>query len=308
MSGERTVVVTSATADHDYAFLVPLTCMMWRIVVGYEPTVFLVGDDWLAPVAEERLQIVMRHLYTLGIHYKRIPSLAAYPDGTVAKHVRQHAACTIGDDDVWAMPTDVDLWPLRRMYFRQHEGESSLAVLYNAFGDQWKSAQATVDGFKKGVRFPTLPMCHTAMRMGRWRAAWGIGYSTAIREAMLRTFNEYRVADASSVPSGEQAEGWRWWVNSDQRVSTYVLCTQSWFPDHAYFIPRHGGPPYDRLDRAFAHVWKQPYVPGRWTDAHLPREPHKHWDDLRRIVQAHMPQHLAWADIYHSKYIAAAGT
>jgi hypothetical protein len=183
-------------------------------------------------------------------------------------------------------------------------------VLYYFNGDNWTNPAVTKSAFEAGVRFPTIPMCHTTMRAADWRRAWDL-HRLDYRTAILRTFAERGVNDVSRVPPGETQAGWTWWVNSDQRVLTYHLCRQPWFPENAWLIPRAGGPPRDRLDRAHVNAWSAPFVPGRYTDAHIHKQPDKpeHWVTLLPIVDALLPQHAQWARQFYRDYrgSAAAG-
>lgn len=309
---EKTIVAVSATIESDYSFLLPFSCLLWREFVGFEPRVFLAGTDWSSHHATMCISALAYFKIT-----PTVVDVAGYRPGTIAKHIRQHAACDPKiSGDTWIMPTDADLWPLKHDFYHQHEsaGAETKAVLYNAFGDRWRSRDETLALFLKGVRFPTIPMCHTVMRAKEWRRAWNLTEGD-FRGSLAWTFKEHGVADASQVPAGETQAGWDWWVNSDQRVLTYRLCLQDWFPEDASepgavrFIAREGGPPRDRMDRAFPAVWPRSTqtaasIQSRWTDAHLHKMPEapNHWQTLLPLVDALLPHHSAWARDYWEMY------
>lgn len=312
---DKTHVVMGCTIESDYSLPLPITCLLWRELVGFEPRVYIVGSlrSWCERAPLVTLNALSRH----RIEAFQLSPYIDYPDGTVAKHIRQHAAAErFFCDDDWVMPADADLWPLVRDFYHQHEGAAERAVLYYSNGDHFTRKDAALDGFDAGVRFFTIPMCHATMRARDWRAAWNL-VPDDMSASLIATFKRYGVNDASRVPDGETPAAWKWWVNSDQRLLTERLCRQDWFPAHAAagggtvgavrFIERRGGPPRDRLDRAFPHVWHAPFEAGHYTDAHLPKEPERpeRWARLLPIVDALLPQHSAWARSYYAEYMAA---
>jgi hypothetical protein len=305
---DKTIVVTSATIESDYSFPLPLTMLLWRELVGFEPRVYLVDSRsgaWERGGPKACVDALIHH----GFQYQYLYGVPNYPDLTAAKHVREHAACdrTI-EDDTWIVPADADLWPLKREFYLQHENASECAVLYYSNGDGFKSQAETIEKFEKGVRFPTISLCHTVMRASNWRSTWEL--DGELVSSLERTFYKHGVNDASRVPSDETFDAWRWWVNSDQRVLTYRLCKQPWFHDQGKgtqvrFVERNRrrGPPNDRLDRAFRAGWNAPQ--GNWVDAHIHKRPDGAWEwmTLYALFSSKLPHHSAWAQRYYREYV-----
>lgn len=304
-----TVVVMGCTVEPDYSFPLPLASLLWRDVIGYPVRLFLVGtsDQW-EHEAPECLAALRHH----GLWHLFVPQIEGYSAVAVAKHVRQHAACLsdFGADE-WIMPSDADLFPIRRDYFHQHEGRPERAVLYFSNGDEFKSADAAVTGIAEHRRFPTLPMCHTTMRAREWRDVWQF-HADDLIGSMRHTFERCGVGAPIPAPIDETPDGWAWWLDSDQRVSTALLSAQAWFSPRGVRMlwrSKVGGPPDDRLDRANLSKWPQVVsaagLADQWVDAHIPRAPHleENWALLRPIVEALMPQHAAWVRGYQRRWL-----
>lgn len=305
-----TTVVIGSCSNPDYSFPLPLALLLWRDLVGYNTRAFLVGteEQWQALPARSCLAALRAH----GLSFVFVPELPGYSTVAVAKHVRQHAAALVDFANLdWIMPSDADLFPIRREYFHQHEQRAERAVLYFANGDEFQRAETALEGFEGDRRFPTLPMCHTTMRAREWRDVWQLRPGE-LRASLLATFERCRVGVAGAVPPGETSEGWAWWMDSDQRVSTALLAAQPWFHPrgvHMIWRSKRGGPPDDRLDRARMREWptvaSSAALADRYVDAHIPRAPHgeEGWRVLAPIFEALLPQHAAWARQYRRGWV-----
>lgn len=294
---DKTVIAIGCSTSEDYAFLLPLTALLWRDVVGYEPHVMLVGssDEWWH--ANRRSALVAEMLRGCRLPFEFIGRAEGYPDHTTAQNCRQHAAASDFFDDVtWIVPADADLWPLKREFYHQHEGTLHKAVCYYSNGDHFRDKQEVLARAAEGLGSQTIPTCHVAMRARDWRAIYGLKRGD-IAGSIKQSLDAW-------LPSrtGREASMSLWM--SDQQLMTEALCQQVWFPGMALMVERPGHPPIDRLDRSHA-PWPRTFDAERWTDAHVHRQPwtDEHWADLSQIVAALLPQYVALASAYREEYV-----
>lgn len=308
---DKTTVVIGCSLDRDYNFLLPLTCLLWRDLVGYRPLALLVGAeaDW---EARPHCQVAVDALGLHDIPHAFIGRAAGYPDHTTAQNCRQHAAALeriesadpgrrlLGDEE-WIMPADADLWPIRPAFYHQHEGTPHKAVLYYANGDHFQGKKTTLERAAMGLGTQTIPTCHAVMRAGDWRRIYGLipgDVAGSIKQSL----------DAWLPSRTGREASFSLWM-SDQQLMTEALCQQFWFPSQVHMIERRGHPPIDRLCRSVPSYWGTgEFDPLKWTDAHMPKSPDstENWKDALLIVDALLPHHSAWARAYHEEYARRA--
>jgi hypothetical protein len=307
----KTIVSLSADNIRDYAFVLPLTALFWRDVIGFEPMTMLIGD-----FTSSRNRIVLEGFESLNIPYhllgthigdsegRNIESLqwanGSYQTCTIAQNVREHAAAVIEDNDVWLMPGDADLWPFKQEFFKQHLRSDIEAACYYYNGDNFQSKDAVLSAMSSGRDYQTIPTCHVAMKVLTWKEMYNYS-SSDIMKATVSTLDKWLIPKTvGKIPS--QAS-WECWM-SDQRILTENLCKADWFPSKVALIQRNGHPPADRLDRGNISHWHN-VNPSRWTDTHLLRAPDDNWPLIRPIISHYLPQYVEWADNYKNKYTAA---
>lgn len=310
---EKTWVAIGCSTTPDYAFLLPITCLLWREVVGYEPLVMLTGrsSKWF----EGACSVVTDEMLEFGPRVLWLDEAGDYSEATLAQNCRQHAAAH-GDivDTDWIMPGDADLWPLKRNFYHQHEGTAHKAVCYYSNGDHFTSKREVLERASQGLGSQTIPTCHVAMRAADWRTIYGLTPERAyqsgesIAGAVKRTLDGW-LPGRVEVPGRDM--GMHVWM-SDQQLMTEALCQQFWFPDKALLVERRGHPPVDRLDRCHRHDWTArvdnlPLVLERWTDAHVHRQPWAPWEwsTLLPIIDMLLPNHSDRARAYHEKFVKA---
>lgn len=296
---DQTIVVIGCSRDRDYSFLLPLTCLCWRDIVGYAPRAMLVGDenDWRDHCPT---RVVVEALEHHRIAYRFVAVVEGYPPHTTAQNCRQHAAADSSiPDDAWIMPADADLWPLRHDFYHRHEGTQHRAVLYYGNGDHFQGKEVTIERSSHGLGTQTIPTCHTVMRARDWRAIYGF-VRNDVAASIKKSLDAWLPTRA--VVPGRDANMNLWM--SDQQLMTEALCQQTWFPQMAFSIERRGHPPVDRLDRSVLEYWGDNLDVSRWTDAHLHKAPDsdEHWRDELKILCAHLPQHVEWANAYREEY------
>jgi hypothetical protein len=292
---ERTVVVIGCSTTLDYAFLLPLSCVLWRGHIGYETLALLVGDEgeWRD---DSKTAVVLSVLRGLNVGHWFVGRAEGYPDHTTAQNARQHAAALSIPDDTWVMPSDADLWPLRRAFYHQHQGAAERAVCYYANGDHFKGKEDILERAAAGHGSQTLPTCHATMRARTWRELYDYVPSD-VSGSIKKTLDAWYPTRCGKDKNMDL------WM-SDQQVMTEKMCAQEWFPREARMIDRHGHPPTDRLDRGDP-VWNVGDV-RRWTDAHVHRAPwtDEKWPQLLQIIDAVFPEQFAnWARRYRDKFV-----
>jgi hypothetical protein len=326
---ERTVVAIGCSTTKDYAFLLPLTCLLWRHV-GYLPLALLVGTEaeWRK---DSQLSIILDALYHSDLAVEFLGRIDGYQEHTLAQNCRQHAAALesvtlkrFSDnwrvelflmDDTWIMPADADLWPLRREYYHQHEGTQHKAVFYYANGDHFQGKDITLARAGQGLGTQTIPSCHVAMRAKDWRVLYDV-IAGDVAGSVKKSLDAWLPSRA--VYQGRDLNMTLWM--SDQQLMTEALCQQNWFPFGAppsgmgpqvagalLFVNRYGHPPTDRLDRSVT-PWPEIFDATKWTDAHVFRQPwiEEHWRELHKIVKALLPEQDNWALAYRDAYLGAA--
>ncbi len=305
----KTLVCFGSSTMTDYAFLAPLTALMWRDVIGHTPRVFLVGtkSEW---VSLGRTRAAVEALEHHRIEHQFVDRFQAlkdrpevYQDSTVAQNIRQHASSDPSiPDEQWVMMSDADLWPLRREFYHQHEGAAERAVLLYSNGDHFQGKDETLAKIDAdaGIDWQSIPTCHVTMRACEWRDLYH-PVTGDILESTRNTLDKYLLPTMKKFPA---RAGWEMWM-SDQRIVTERLCRQSWFPSEIRFVERRGHSPVDRLDRGCPHDWYSDHFDkDRWTDAHMHKGSHsdEKWADIRPILSALLPQHLEWAEGYRNEY------
>ena len=287
-----TYVAVSASTTRDYNFTLPLAALFWRDLVGFKPISLLAGD-W---TKDARVKCALDALAHHGLPAVQVGALDGYDEGTAAQNVRQHAAGLPAlEPDAWLIPSDADLWPLKRDWYHQHEGSDKQAFSYFSNGDHFVSKQDVISKLDAGnTSFQSLPTCHIAARVLTWRELYALTGDVAADTK--RTLDGWL---APKLPGkAPNMAAWESWM-SDQRIMTEKFCRASWFPDSVAFIPRVG-PPSDRLDRG---DWDPRYVKTA-IDAHVLRPPDRegNWHRLLELVKLYLPQHVAWADEYRNRY------
>jgi hypothetical protein len=270
-----THVLIGADSCRDYQFLAPLSALVWRDVIGFHPVVMKVGD-W----AEKKRGIVaLEAMQRHGIDYVHVEPMAKYEPGRTAQQCRELAGCLPIPDEEWAMPTDADLWPIRKEFYQQHYARPGRITAYYSNGDHGS----------------TLPTCHVTMQLRKWRQLYGVKPGDDVTAACLRNFEEW-------LP---KRRFWKEDLNFALWMADQAIVTDKVFadPDGYIGIERRGHPPVDRLDRG---AWPTgDYDLAAYVDSHLlrPADQPEYWPRIRVLIEKLIPQHLDWACRYREEYI-----
>ena len=280
-----TRIVIGASTWRDYNFLAPLTGFCWRELIGYEPF-FLLAGDWSSP-EPKRVQVVKSALKAQSFEWVELGIMRGHSEAALAQNSRQHAAALPFTDETWLVPSDADLWPIRREFYQRHEqvGPEIRAVCYYANGDHGQS----------------YPTCHTALRAATWRELYGIAPNGDVVGHTNRSLMDW--LGKSPQYLGAKDRNMAYWC-SDQWMATEKIRSAPWYPQGVVEIPRLGHPPADRLDRS---AWpKDSYVASGYVDAHMPKAPDGDtgWPKVRGLLEKLLPKHVAWAEEYRGRYRA----
>jgi hypothetical protein len=278
----------------DYQFLLPITCLFWREVVGFDPFVFICGN-W---GENERGRIAEGALEYLGVERCTLPPLEGFGDATLAQNCRQHAAVLPFPNEAWLMTSDADLWPLQRTWYYQHEAERKDVYCYYANGDHYSS-------------FPT---CHVAARACTWRRAYGLDSTQEfdVTGAVGRSLREWVPWKLAQLREGKSALAndlnFVTWM-SDQWMMTDKLRALPGFEGRVQYIERVGHPPVDRIDRG---VWPdhpemlvELVTTKRALDTHVlrPADQPGNWERVWPLIKQCLPKHADWIEHYRTRYV-----
>ena len=275
-----TRVILSASHYADYCFPVGIAALLWREVVGYEPLVFLFGNP--GDAVDGRMTLARDFMNKAFIDCCYMTRLADWPVHVSAQNSRYHAAALHFADDLWLVPSDADLFPLRRDFYHQHEDYEGRFVFYYANGDHY-------------VNYPT---CHIAARTKDWRDIMEIGATGDVMGQMRKNLEAHLRPQLTGLPPSEA--GFKVWMNDMWDFSRRIKA-KPWHPAECRMIEREGHPPKDRLDRS---NWPAKYDVKDYTDAHILRATHEpeNWKRTRPIVEALIPQHLERIDRYVEEF------
>lgn len=281
-----TRVIVGCSSIRDYQFLAPLTGLVWRHVVGFEPVFFLTGS-WHT---EKRSQIARQALGDHDFAVVATNPSKKYPEGTMAQNVRQHAPMmAMFDDDEWLMSSDVDLWPVTRYWYWQHQPvtptpDTKRAYIYYSNGDHYQ----------------TYPTCHVAMKRIDWLRVYGLTEGIGLEAAIEASLDKWIPENRGRWPDDPNFAVWM----SDQAMMTDKLKVQDWHPDDCELIERKGHPPLDRIDRG---AWpKDVRIQGK-IDAHLlrPADRPDNWPRVRELFSLLVPSKTQWAEEYRTRYFGS---
>lgn len=263
-----TYAVLSTTSNHDYDFYAPITCRLWKEIVGFEPLTIVVNRNQTA----DRLNVVAQSCGIATIRH--IPAESDIPIQHIAQ-VSRLLACTlpgIKDDDI-LMTADVDMWPLQKAYF-----QVMAPTLVNLYGSNIYAGSNR------------HPMCYVAAPASEWRRMLQpIGIDTSSMSAALASvkWNPDRLWDTDEDML-EQMISWYGGKNA---------CSCKTRPGS-----RHGFMG-QRVDRG---RWVYDGKEADLIDAHLPRPGYgvETWARVRRLIEDYCPQAVDWADDWRQRYLA----
>jgi len=268
-------VVLSCTPNSQYDFFLPIAVRLWRKRIGYEPVIVLVGteEDWNSGHAK-----VARDATQGRIEF--FESIPGIPDSAVSMALRQHvSALEFASDDV-ILIGDVDLFPVSREFYHQHNPYTNPVGVYyaDAYGDEYWPAY--------GVSMP----------VSIWREVMGItpGYFRSSVERVFTDENVRALGIADKIGTWDS----RFWL-FDEKYTSLKIKTSRFASNVATFPSTFEGRRPQRTK-----LPKNPYA-SDYVDFHCSRPgwTEENWPDIRYALAQIMPEDLRWLDSYVERYL-----
>lgn len=271
--------IIATNHNHSYDFFAPLTALMWRHVVGFE-CICLLTDDEANWRANPYSSMVLDKLNELGVRKEYIGHIEGYQSAQAAQSSRQHAAALdLPAEDV-LITGDIDMWPLNREWFHQHDPAAWDFTLWysNAYGEKYPPYHCTA-------------YCGATAKV--WREVIGLKVTGEVGTQLQANFDR---------TLGRYHDSWQGW-NHDELFLGAKLKAWDGYPGRCQMIRREGGgPPSDRIDRS---GWPASIDWSRdWSDTHLlrPGAQHDNWVRIRPILEHFLPDKMTWIDDYLKLY------
>jgi hypothetical protein len=268
-------VVLSCTHSSTYDFFLPISTMIWKKRVGYEPIIFLVGpkSEW----ERGHRKVVLDEIGSRAEFVERVPGI---PDSNVAMSVRQHAAAlpwVDGSDLI--IVGDVDLLPIRKLFYHQHDPTEFFIAIYHAdmYWDKY------------------WPAYGPSMTADTWTEVMGLEKGN-LRGSLLRTFKDGKIEDLISANKSNHHDS-RLWVFDEQYASVRIRLSR--FSESILRIRTD-----DTNERLCRNRWPVKVDASRFIDFHCQRPgwTDGNWIKIRSVLAQVVPMELPWLDRYVDAY------
>ena len=268
----NTFAVISSSRNHSYDAFLPMTALMWRRVVGFEPLVLL--TDTAAEWGGTKVgTVVLSTLLDLKVNVHFIGHIEGYLEAQASQSSRQHAAALIMNEDDVLITADQDMWPLNHDWFRRHDPAKYAVTLWyaNAYGP---------------VVHPSSPPYHCTPYVGAtakvWREVMGLRQTGEIASQLQDNFDR---------TLGRSHDSWMAWWHDELFFGSRLKAWHG-YPSQCQFIEREGQPPRDRIDRSgWPNSYSKEFLAGI-VDAHCIRPPlvAPNWQPLRDLLMHYLPE------------------
>lgn len=271
-------VVLSCTPSSTYDFFLPISVELWRNRIGYEPVVLLVGTK--AQWSVGHCGAVLDEILDSGCKIEWVDHVPGVSDANVSMAARQHAPALS-----WLDPTDVvligdiDLFPIRKDYYHQHDPMEAPITIYHAdmYNDYW-------------------PAYGPSMSVEVWRNVMGLIVGD-LMGSLLKTFREGKIKDLIAANKADHRDS-RLWIFDEQYTSTRIKGSE--FFNSVLWITGHTN------DRICRNKWPADLNVQKYIDCHCPRPG---WTDenfkkIRAVIAQVLPEELPWLDQYVAIYRA----
>jgi len=264
--------VISTNSNHSYEPFLPMTILMWRRVVGFDPLVLLTDTaaEW---GGTKPGKVILSTLMDLKADVHFIGHIEGYQTAQCAQSSRQHAAALFMDETDFLLMADQDMWPLNKDWFHQHEAHPDKFTLYyaNAYGPIVSPASP-----------PYYPTPYVTATAKLWREVMGLKQTGEIATQLQANFDR---------TLGRPHDTWQGW-NHDELFFGARLKGWEGHPSRCHFITRDGAPPKDRIDRSgWPNAYSKEFLAGI-VDAHCIRPPlvPPNWQPLRDLLMYYLPE------------------
>lgn len=267
-------VVLTSTPDSTYNFFLPIAERIWRRI-SYEPIIFVVGTrkEWSRGHWKAALEEVSGRVRFLS----RIPGV---PDANVSMSIRQHvsALSEVAADDL-VLVGDIDLLPVRRDFYHQHDpGKTDVCVYFS--------------NTNKGY----FPAYGPSMTAAVWREVMDLTVGDLIG-SMLRTFESGGIERLIEARRRDQTNNELWTFDE---VDASARIKESRFGRNVVELP------VEKESRLCRHSWPAVVDAGRYVDFHCPRPGWSsgNFEKIRAVIAQVFPEELPWLDRYIILYRA----
>jgi GNAT superfamily N-acetyltransferase len=272
--------ILSSTISETYDFFLPIVARLWRKRVGYEPIIFLVGTsgEW----SLGRPAVVLSELEREGYRIEWVERIDGVSDANVSMSIRQHAAALqdLNPQDL-LMVGDVDMLPIRREFYHQHDPAAGPVAIYHAgmYGDTY------------------WPAYGLSMLVSAWREVMDLSVGR-LMDSLRNTFASGKIAELVSAQKADFKDS-RLWFFDEHYPSARIRASR--FCEALIRIQSDGS---ERLCR---HSWPDQIYTSSYIDCHClrPGWTAENWGRIRAVLAQIMPEHLAWVDGYAASYVNA---
>jgi GNAT superfamily N-acetyltransferase len=271
-------VILSSTISETYDFFLPITAWLWKNRIGYEPIIFLVGtrSEW----AGGRPGVVLAELEHEGYRIEWIERIQGVPDANVSMSIRQHAAALpdLDPGDI-LMVGDVDMLPIRREFYHQHDPSLGPVAIYHAgmYGDTY------------------WPAYGLSLLVSAWREVMDLSPGH-LMDSLRKTFATGKIEELIAAQKADYKDS-RLWYFDEHYPSARIRGSR--FFSSLIRIQSDGS---ERLCR---HSWPDVIYTASYIDCHSlrPGWSVENWGRVRSVLAQVMPEHLAWIDGYAALYV-----
>ena len=273
----RNVAVISSDSNLEYAFLLPLTCLVWRSL-DFLPMVVLTGtrDSWMSC---RPLACVMSHLEISEplMMFLGNGSNQVLKESTFAQTSRlfgcTHESVGAGD---YLLTSDADMWVLDKSWIHQRGSNDHVTSFF-------------ANAYEGAYQIPRFPMCYIGAVAGVWQEIMcGNVQCQDVRQRIVDLYNQYGYLDNNE------------WNFDEALAGRMISLRPSW--ERKFLRVNRQQPLRDRVDRS---GWS--FQHGRqYRDAHLIRtNDGSQWPTIRPVFESVAIQFINQADSYVEAYKAA---
>jgi hypothetical protein len=270
-------VVLSCTHSSTYDFFLPISIRIWKKRIGYEPVVFLVGGP--AEWNSGHRKVVLDEVYASKCPVTFIERVPGIPDPNLSMSIRQHAAALpfIEESDLLIIG-DVDLIPIRKEFYHQHDPLEFPIAIYHA-EMYWRTY---------------WPAYGPSMTAKVWREVMGLTVGD-LMGSLRRTFEAGKIEELISAQKADYTDS-RLWIFDEQYASSRINNSA-----YSEKILKIGDGQSNRLCR---NSFSDTVDVSKCIDfhCHRPGWSHENWKKIRGILSQVIPGDLQWLDRYQAEY------
>lgn len=242
-------VINTANHIDTYLFFMPIACMIWKHVIGYEPIAIFAGNESSWKKNDKQSFVIGETKKFAKVHFIP-PSINKVKPSTIAQVSRLYASSIpwLNEDD-YLIISDVDTFPIDADWLNSQD-----------YGIDFHIWNGYV--FKNQNRFA---MCHLGGSVKVWREMMDIK-PVGMTKVLKANLDKYR-------------DGWRY----DELLATEKILSWNGWPDRVQFVDDsyESGKPTpviyrgDRNENIYpgtisgyveAHVWRPGFFEHKWEN------------------------------------------